>query len=469
MLRTGHATGLLLACALVSFWPLHGTARAQDGIDGLRLVGRNDDEFAHVMDFHLIGDYAYASVGLGSGLQTYDVSDPSDPTRLNLQGSSAWRAYAHGDTIFSFNHASGVQMFDISSPVPSLLGSYNPPGGSVAYEDGVRVGDLLYVAAHQDGIHLLELTSPTAPGWISSVLLDDSACWSVAARGGHLFVANGRFGLAVIDVSGPAQVASLDLPGLSSDIVLAEGGAVAFLALASMGVAAIDISDPSNPELLDIAATLGNTFTIGLTGGILAAGSYPYAERFDASDPQNLVRAGWDATKVYAMGADAGVTAGGDTIIAVADWRGMSVYAPEDDPTGDIDIHPTRLDFGEVIADRDTLVQVRNTGAGQLTVTDIETPAGITADPTTFVLAPGETRDVTLAAAGSASTWSRVYYYSDDPDESVVRQYVYKNNSGFPQIGSLAPDFTLIGTDLQAHTLSDYRGRVVYLEFGANW
>jgi len=47
---------------------------------------------------------------------------------------------------------------------------------------------------------------------------------------------------------------------------------------------------------------------------------------------------------------------------------------------------------------------------------------------------------------------------------------IYKNNAAtFPQVGSEAPDFTLLGTDGQPHTLSDYRGRVIYLEFGAAW
>ena len=80
-----------------------------------------------------------------------------------------------------------------------------------------------------------------------------------------------------------------------------------------------------------------------------------------------------------------------------------------------------------------------------------------------------ETGAVTITAAGAGTTWGRIYYNSDDPDEAVVQQYVYKNNGGFPQIGSLAPDFSLMGTDNQMHTLSDYRGRVVYLEFGASF
>jgi len=169
------------------------------------------------------------------------------------------------------------------------------------------------------------------------------------------------------------------------------------------------------------------------------------------------------------MGAAAGVTDGGDTVVVVADWRGMGVYAPEDDPFSDIDIYPVRLDLGSVTSQKDTTVFVRNTGAAPLEVTSIQTPSNWTAVPGSFSLGAGETQEVTVTATGTGSTRSSIYYYSDDPDESPFRQWVYKNNTSFPQIGSVAPDFTLFGTDGQWHTLSDYLGKVVYLEFGASW
>jgi len=199
-------------------------------------------------------------------------------------------------------------------------------------------------------------------------------------------------------------------------------------------------------------------------------GSYPYLERFDVSDPVKIERSGWDATLVYAMGADVGVTSSGDTVIVVADWRGMGVYAPESDPAGDIEIWPARLDFGAVnAAPRDSVVIVRNNGAGSLSVSSINTPAGITTSLNSFTLGPGESRTVIVSANGADMVRSTIEYVSNDPDEPSTIQRVYKNNTTFPQMGSVAPDFRLLGTDMQQHSLSDFRGKVVYLEFGANW
>jgi peroxiredoxin len=62
-----------------------------------------------------------------------------------------------------------------------------------------------------------------------------------------------------------------------------------------------------------------------------------------------------------------------------------------------------------------------------------------------------------------------ITYYTNDPDEPSKMQEVYKNNTSFPQVGSPAPDFTLLGSDSNYHTLSSYQGKVVFLEFGGAW
>ena len=276
--------------------------------------------------------------------------------------------------------------------------------------------------------------------------------------------------MTVMELSpSPVEVASLELPGLANDIVIQ--GDHAFLSLAGDGVAAVDITDPSNPILIAQAPTLGNAFSLGLQGDVLAVGSYPYVERFDVSNPGSLSRAGWDASLVYAMGADVGEISNGDTVVVVADWRGMAVYAPSPDPVADIDVFPMRLDFGAVPmgAPRDTTVLVRNNGNGMLDVTSIEPPPDIAVEPASFTLGPGETQPVTVTAFGPNTVWNQIRYNSNDPDESQVRQLVYANNLTFPQVGSVAPAFTLLGTDGNTHSLSDFLGKVVYLEFGASW
>ena len=182
------------------------------------------------------------------------------------------------------------------------------------------------------------------------------------------------------------------------------------------------------------------------------------------SDPDAVTRTGWDANPVWALGADIR----SDGLIGSAAWLPILFYDSSADAGPDIDLHPQVLDFGPVFSTRDTTVTVRNTGSTGLDVS-IGTPSGISVSSTSFSVPPGDSLDITVTASGSGSVSSYISYTSNDPDEPTRMQEVYMNNTSFPQYGSAAPDFTLTGTDGLSHTLSDYQGRVVFLEFGGAW
>ena len=189
-------------------------------------------------------------------------------------------------------------------------------------------------------------------------------------------------------------------------------------------------------------------------------------ELFDISDPDSITRAGWDNTHVWAHGADVR----DDSVIAVADWRGMSVYRVGADPGSDIDVLPEVLDFGTLADSRDTTVTIRNTGSARLDVTSVGVPSGISVIPTSFSVPPGDSQLVTVTADGSGQLNGMITWNCNDPDEPGRQQEVYKNNAGrFPEYGSAIPDFNLQGTDASWHRLSDYNGKVVYIQFGASW
>ena len=155
--------------------------------------------------------------------------------------------------------------------------------------------------------------------------------------------------------------------------------------------------------------------------------------------------------------------------MVVADWRGMSCYRIGADPFPDIDVYPQNIDFGSVSDTAETLVTVRNTGTTILHVSSIYTPSSITVNPSSFSVSPGDSLIATVSAIGPGSVYGGITYLSNDPDEHEKLQGVYKNNTSFPQVGTAAPDFTLLGSDNNHHTLSQYHGKVVLLEFGGAW
>jgi hypothetical protein len=435
-------------------------------IDNLTFLGHNEQNPFHVMDVEVVGDRAYIANGLGSGLEAYDISNPANPLRMFTSGPSAWRCWAAGDTLlFVFCRRSGVTIWDIAGPGnPVLMGQYDPPGNLEALEGGVLIDNILYCAAHQNGIYAIDVSNLAVPNLIDEFLLNSNAAWNAVARDSFIIIANGRFGLSVVGLEGGMHdVASLPLPGLANDINVT--GDVATVSLGNNGLATVGISDPYNLVLLDTIATEGCVWGTGITDELLISGSWRVMELFDISNPYDIEKVGWDNTKTWAHGTDVR----DDSLIVVADWRGMSCYETGPDPSPDVDLYPQVIDFGPVHNTRDTAVVVRNTGASILNVISIDTPAGMTADPNVFSVQPGDSVSVTVTTSGSGSVYSDLVYHTNDPDETNKTQEVYKNNNSFPQVGSPAPDFTLFGSDNNYHTLSDYQGKVVFLEFGGAW
>jgi len=441
---------------------------AQAGVDNLAFIGRNEVNRNHEMDCEIVGNRAFICCGYNQGLEAYDITDPANPVRTWLaNGPNCWRAQAYGDTvIFAFCRREGVVLYDISSPDTVLrVGRYDPAGNREALEGGVLVGDTLYAAAHQNGIYLIDVTNPAAPQKVAALsLAPDAAAWNVVARDSFLFVANGRHGLAVAGLAGGLHLSSrLELPGTATDIVL--DGDVAVLSLGVAGLATIGISDPHSPVLLDTIATDGCAWGIDIFGHLVACGSWRVLELFDVSSPHDIRRIGRDNTTIWAHGA----AIRNDSLIVVADWRGMSCYRVGADAGPDIDIVPEIVDFGAVTSSADTTITVCNTGSAALNVASVSSPNGFTVQPGSFSVAPGDSQVVTVTAVRSGSNGGNLVFNCDDPDEAQRAERVYKNNAGYPQYGSVAPDFTLLGTDALFHTLSSYRGRVVYLDFGASW
>ncbi|MDH4210779.1 MAG: hypothetical protein OEV79_04960 [candidate division WOR-3 bacterium] len=449
--------------ALTSLF-LFGTGQA--GFDNLEYLGHNEQTPAHIVDVEIVGNWAYVVDGYSTGLELYDISDPINPLRVFASGPAAWRCTASGDTLlFAFCRRSGVTIWDISGPgMPLLLGQYDPPGTLEALEGGVLVDSILYCAAHQNGIYAVSVVDLQNPYKVGEFALDSSAAWNVVVIDSFLYVANGLHGLLVIGLEGGLHpVSTLSLPGVANDINTL--GNILAVSLGSEGLAAIDITEPYDPVICDTISTGGCVWGAGTIDSTIICGSWRIMELFDVTDPYNIVAAGWENTKTWAHGADIR----SDSLIVVADWRGISCYKIGADPGPDIDVYPQTVDFGVVSTTAETLGIIRNTGMSTLNVGSISAPSGILINPNSFFVLPGDSQVVTVTASGPGSAYGGITYHSNDPDEPDKIQGVYKNNTSFPQAGSTAPDFTLLGSDNNYHTLSQYHGKVVFLEFGGAW
>ena len=341
--KTACAAFLTIAAFSLSGLLAH-SATAQ--LDNLEFVGHEESNPFHLMHAEIVGNRVYVSEGLGTlGMETYDVSDPAAIVRIDQDGPTTWRtrAYPEWGRLVGFAHGSGVQIYDISGPATDLLMEYLPEAGT-SYEGGAWDGEILTVAAHQRGIDRLSAVEPGPIVFLDRIDLGDNAAWDCEQVGEVLLVANGRFGLTVVDLAAqpPAVIRTISLPGLANDVLVV--GSLGVLSLGPGGLATFDLSDPADPVLLDHnTETHGNVTQIDVAGSRLVAGAWTRLELYDLTDPSNVALLGAEDTKTWAMGASIDDDPE-DPIIAVADWRGVSTYRPNPDAGPDIEISTPRID-----------------------------------------------------------------------------------------------------------------------------
>jgi hypothetical protein len=191
---------------------------------------------------------AYVFSGTTGGIQSYDVSDPMNPTWLSsassqsLGGVSFTNGTVRGDHVFavdSWFNGLGLAIVDFSDPSnPELVGKYTPEKPDVQFVSALAVeGDLAYVGVHT--CH--EAWTGTGGGYAACKKAPDTP----------------SSGLHVVDISDPSKPALLggvtwegdEGPPLPRDIEVVDG--VAYVA-GHNGLITIDVTNPSSPYVLDI-------------------------------------------------------------------------------------------------------------------------------------------------------------------------------------------------------------------------
>ncbi len=278
----------------------------------------------------IAGSWAYvASHSLG--LRVLNMSDPSRLSDTSVTGALATRfavAVNVANTLaFVADGTNGMRIVDVSpswdgrKPGPPVeVGAYRP-GGSV--NRVFPTGTVAYVAAGDQGVHVLDVSVPSAPAEIGSVRTANAA--DIVVRGNWAYVADGNGGVRVLDVSTPAKPVLQAAAIRGNAVSLALSGNLLFAA-GTTGVSIIDVSEPTAP-------VLKGGYDTGYAEAIAAAGKYVYvAEGFrgltvvDASVPSRpLVVSSCD--DVYAVG----VAVKGDYAIVADSFalRAIRIFIPD--------------------------------------------------------------------------------------------------------------------------------------------
>ncbi|MFO7676079.1 MAG: hypothetical protein R6X12_07185 [bacterium] len=232
-----------------------GRAYVADGQAGLAVFDLTGEPrfLASVMDslneawgVAVRGGHAFVACGYKE-LMIVDVGDPDS---LRIVGELEYPTPGYGyDVVLrdSFAYVAADAQFiavNVADPAwPNLRFQYRYPRGlrGLAVED-----TLCWLALEQLGVAAWNVRTlpPVRLGGIDT----PSNARGVAARGGIVYVADGRGGLVVIDGSNPtapAALASLELPGYAGQVSI--GADYAYIGCGDGGLAIVDISMPAEP------------------------------------------------------------------------------------------------------------------------------------------------------------------------------------------------------------------------------
>jgi len=450
--------------------PLAGYAQFSDNTPAFGHV--RPSGLVHILDLVLRDNVAYS--GGAGGLWLLDIGNLNAPvirSTLTFSGRDLqiYGIALNGDYLYGFSRTDGVQIFNVSNlNAPQNVGSYRFTNTD-SYEHGVVIDNYLYIAAHEKGLEVAALISPTAPQHVTTLATGNA--FALAQSGHHLFLANGSAGFAVIDISNrtaPQLVATKTTSALAQDVVVS--GNYAYVAVGSAGMDVFDISNPTAPVFLANYHQDGFTNRLEVVNHLAYLANWETVEVVDVSTPASPKLLATQHAVQRAMS----IAVRGNNFF-VGDWAEFRIFGFTNTTAPDVNADPLELAFGTIaVGSRQELpLTIENLGREPLTVTSVTaTGSGFSIASANFTLQPFESRQ--LIAVYAPTTTDRASGFisikSNDPDEAEKIIPVSGGNRTIG-VGDVPTDFTLQDITGKSHHLQDYinQGMIIIMAFYASW
>jgi hypothetical protein len=161
----------------------------------------------------------------------------------------------------------GLYILDVSNPAqPGIAGNYATRG----YAEGIAVsGDYAYLADGPDGLRIVNIRNLSQPVEVAAAFSHDYV-FGVSLSGHFAYLAAAGSGLLVVDISSPSapkEVARLSIAAFA--YAVAALGNTVYVAAGSAGLAVIDVTDPSLPVEVSVSQTPGWAMGVGARGNAL--------------------------------------------------------------------------------------------------------------------------------------------------------------------------------------------------------
>lgn len=245
----------------------------------------------------VVEDRAYM---LGSeqpaGIRVFDISDINNPyfvgfVETDIEFSHSLETGFYNGYIYA-GMSDGYCVIDTNtSPLPTVV-YYYPVAWKI---EGITVhnGYLYFERGNSNEIIIAALDDPANPEVVNEYEVGSGAFTRLIGVGDYLFRLNKSsygYNLSCYDVSSPTQpelVCAIDLPVRVRSFCIVDG--YAYVPGGEDGIAVVDISDPANMELVTVVPTEGGaTYAEPGVGMIYIAERFPGGlSTYDISDPEN--------------------------------------------------------------------------------------------------------------------------------------------------------------------------------------
>lgn len=152
-------------------------------------------------------------------------------------------------------------------------------------------GDLAYVADGKAGLQVMDVSDPARIAPVGA-FATSGGIYAVAVSGGRAYVA-GDAGMQILDVTDPASpqaLGSYSTGARACGVTLV--GSVAYVAATDSGVHVIDVSDPANPRGIGVCDTTGEARAVAAAGTSVCVADGDAGlmtiDALDASDPRSI-------------------------------------------------------------------------------------------------------------------------------------------------------------------------------------
>jgi hypothetical protein len=237
------------------------------------------------------GHYAYLSTPAGLQVVHILIQGRSVPIAAGAAGGKAYNLSVAGARAYVACHDLGIRIVDISDPTglgdDSVIGAW-----SGDYAVDIEVADTVaFVTGGRRGLSIIDLSPAwdddprTQPVRIGSYYTGGTA-YQAAIHSGLLFVADGGEGLKVLDITIPGNPVEIgSAPGKDvRDVAIIPG--YALIADAESGLIVCDISDPGVPVPIR-TVECGGAHRVVAQDTLVAAAGRSGVQLYDFSDPSS--------------------------------------------------------------------------------------------------------------------------------------------------------------------------------------